>query len=118
MIPDRVKVRVCHGFLGSGTLLMVESKALVEEIQGLVISQDSLVSTESRPRQLLESLLPEDVILLGQLQAVLLQVLGKVRRTQNFNDLDQLVVIVLAMEEDVFAEDDTSQHAAKAPQVQ
>lgn len=49
---------------------------------------------------------------------VLLNIGKQLVSTENFGDLDKLVVVVLTLEERLFLEDHTSKHATQGPDVQ
>lgn len=94
-----------HSLLGGQPLLMIVPKKLVQKVQGrlghvpLVLRSDKLLPGPSLVST-------EDVIVLGiQVNLILLHILEQGICTEDTGYLDQLIVIILAMEEGVSTED-------------
>ena len=115
---NRLEVRVLHSVLWSNSLGVVIPQHLVQEIERLVVDQALvLVVDELVPRFL--GVLAEDVVVVAvESHVVLLDVGKQLICAKDFGNLNELVIVVLALEEWLLLEDHARKHAAQRPDVE
>lgn len=58
------------------------------------------------------------MVLFIQLDAIFIQIGKQIIRAQHFGNLDELVVVVVAMEKGLLSENHACKHTTKTPQIQ
>lgn len=102
---DRVKIRVLHGLCCSQTFLVIIAKKLVQKVNGGV-RHKALVFWCHKFAPWLAGISSENLVILHiQLQIVLFQVRKQFVGSENAGNLHELIIVVVSMEEGLFAED-------------
>ena len=115
VIPHWLEVRVFHSVFGSDSLTMVIAEHLAQQVEGLLADETSVLRVhELRPGLAGERLLGQKVrVVRVKRQPVLFEVGIELLSTKHFCDLDQLVIVVAALEEWLALKDHTCEHTAE-----
>ena len=111
--------RVVHGLPGGESLLVVVDEQAVDETDDVRGGRESpvVVVDEGGPGS--AGVLAKDVVVLaGELDAVAAAVGHEVVGAQDLGDLDQLVLVGVALEEGLLLEDEGGDHRSDGPEVQ
>lgn len=92
---------------------MVVTQELVKEVNSLLAHEALIISSDERVPRLAGKARKDLVVLRIQLDIVLVQVLEKLFRSENFGNLDQLIRIAIPVEKGLLAEDHRSEHRAQ-----
>ena len=112
-----VKERVFQGLSSCDPPVVIVVQAPLQQIQGF-LGTVLLVLAVDEAAELLLLLVLERVVIVGvELDSVFVEVLEELLGALELNDLDELVLVVLAQEEMVDAEQHCSQHAPGPPDV-
>lgn len=113
-----LEVGVFHSVLGSDSLGMVVAKHIIQQVEGF-FSHEGFVLVVHKLVPRLLGVLAEDVVIMGvEGDIVLFHVAIQIVSAKHFCDLDELVVVVFALEKGLFLKDHASKHAAKRPNVE
>ena len=120
VVAHGLKVDVIHGVLGRHSLGVVVPEHLAEQVQSLVTHQLVVLRVdELGPRLARDRVLGQNVLVVGvQCEAILVKVSVEFLSAEHLGNLDELIVVITALEERLTLEDHTSKHAAERPDVE
>lgn len=109
-----------HGILGRDSLSVVVSQHLAQQVKRLVRHQMIVLRIDKfAPRLSWDRIGWQQVFVVRiQRQSILVQVRVKFLRAQNLRNLNELVVVVTALEERFSLEYHASEHAAERPDIE
>ena len=115
---DGLEVGVLHGVLGGDALGVVVAEHLGQHVEGLLADEVLVLAVHELVPRLLR-VLPQDVVVVGvQGHVVLVDVGKQLICAEHLGDLDQLVIVILALEEGLLLEDHACEHAAQRPNIE
>ena len=109
---------MAHRVLRRDSLRMVISEHLVQEVERLFADKSLVLVTDKLVPGFLHVLAQNFIVMIVQSHVVFLDILEEVFSTEDLRDLDELVVVVLALEEGLLLEYHASKHAAERPNVE
>lgn len=113
-----LEVGVLHGILRSDALSVVVLEHLAEQVESL-LTNEVLVGAAHKLVPGLLRMLAEDVVVMSiECYVVLVDVCKELVSAEYLGDLDELVIVVLALEERLLLEDHAREHAPKRPNVE
>lgn len=120
MVTHRLEVHVLHGILGGDSLCVVVSQHLAQQVKCLIRHQLIVLRVDKfRPRLARNRVVWQQIFVVGvEGEPVLVKVSVELLSAENLGNLDELVVVVTALEERLPLEDHASKHAAQGPDVQ
>ena len=92
---------------------MVVSEHIIKKVKGFFIDELLVLVVDELVPRLLWMLAKDVIVVVVKGHVVLLDICIEVICAENFCDLDQLIVVVLALEEWLLLEDHSCKHAAK-----
>jgi len=104
-MAQHAKVRVRHGLARRQSLLVIVAQQLVEKVDGFRDSEVLVLGRHEALPGLLAVRAEQVHKVRVEHQAVLVEVGVEISRAEHLGDLDQLVLVVVAMEEWLLAED-------------
>mmetsp|Transcript_2371 Transcript_2371/g.6553 ORF Transcript_2371/g.6553 Transcript_2371/m.6553 type:complete len:237 (+) Transcript_2371:263-973(+) len=107
-----------HGLLGRQSFLMVVSEQLGYKVDGLVRHQMLVLRRDEFLPGLLGVAAEDAIEVRIEFQVVGVEVVEEFLRAQDLCDLDELIVVVMAVEEGFLSEDHSCEHASETPHVE
>ena len=119
VVTHGLKVDVIHGVLGCHSLSVVVPQHLAQQVKSLVTHQLVVLRVdELGPWLARDGVLGEDVFVVGvESESILVEVSVELLRAEDLGNLDELVVVITALEEGLTLEDHTCKHAAQRPDI-
>ena len=115
---DGLEVGVLHGVLGGDALGMIVSQHLRQHVDGLFRHEVLILAGDEFMPGFLGVLADHIIVLLVKCDIVLFDVGEELVCAEDLGDLDELIVVVLALEEWLLLEDHAREHATQGPDVE
>ena len=106
------------GLLRRQTLLVIISEELGNEVNGFLRHKVLILSGDEFLPWLLRMTAQDAIEVRVQLKIISIKVMEQLFGAKDLGDLHELVVVVVAVEEGLLAEDHSSEHAAQTPHVE
>ena len=115
VIPDRLEVNVSHRVLWRHSFRVVVPEHLAEKIKSFVADELIVLRIDKFGPWFARNWVRWEQVIVDLIEgeAVLVKVGVELLGTENLSDLDELVIVVTALEEGLALEDHAGEHAAE-----